>query len=224
MRSKCVHDNARPPCKACGEAGLGEEDWYGSPPEPWVTAEANFCPSIFPVRGQPDDDRQYRHPRIRASKQVNKKDTARSRRSTLGSRLDSPSSAPADEWEDLPPLSEIIDAVNRFTRHYFQLGFIPKQQFSERLRKDHRSVNLFLLLSILSISARLSPALTKRYGTGVAAAEFFMDRAAAMAMRELYQEPTLERCQGFYLLSIAQQGNGIRNQSHVCVGPRRPLF
>lgn len=121
-----------------------------------------------------------------------------------------------DEWDSLPPLSEIIDAVSRFMRHYFQLGFIPKRQFLEQLRKDHRSVCLFLLLSILSISARLSPSLTKRYGTGVKAAEFFMERAAGMVMSELYQEPTLERCQAFYLLSIAQQGNGIRNQSHVC--------
>lgn len=27
MRSKCVHDKAQPPCKACEEAGLGAEDW-----------------------------------------------------------------------------------------------------------------------------------------------------------------------------------------------------
>ena len=172
--------------------------------------------SIFPVRGQPDDDRQYRHPRIRASMVANKRDTARVRRSTLDSRLSEPAMAPADEWENLPPLAEIIDAVNRFTRYYFQLGFIPKRQFPERLRNNHRSVSLFLVLSILSISARFSPALKKRYGTGVKAAEFFMERAAAMAPEELYLEPTLERCQAFFLLSIAQQGNGIRNQSHVC--------
>lgn len=167
------------------------------------------------MRGQPDDDRQYRHPRIRASKLANKKDTARIRRSTLDSRLPEPALAPVDEWENMPPLNEIVDAVNRFTHHYFQLGFIHKRKFPDRLLKDYRSVNLFLLSGILSISARLSPALSKRYGTGVKAAEFFMERTAAMAAVELSRDPTLERCQGFYLLSLAQQGNAIRNQSHV---------
>lgn len=121
----------------------------------------------------------------------------------------------ADDWHDLPPLADLVDGVNRFTRYYFQLGFIPKQQYLARLRNDHHSVNLFLLLAILSISARLSPSLRARYGTGVRAAEFFMGRASDMAIGEVYQEPTLERCQAFYLLSIAQQGSGLRNKSYV---------
>jgi hypothetical protein len=118
----------------------------------------------------------------------------------------------------LPPLENIIDGVNRFTRHYFQLGFIPKQQFPERLRKNHLSVNPFLLLSILSISARLSPALCARYGSGIRAAEYFMDKASVLGVGEVYREPSLERCQAFYLLSIAQQGSGIRNKSFVNMG------
>ncbi|ODA83206.2 hypothetical protein RJ55_01717 [Drechmeria coniospora] len=198
MRSKCVHDNATPPCKSCNDAGL----------------PAKACE--FPVRGQPDADRDYRHPRARAD---------RSRSAVKARRGDSDSSAgglhpcsPADDWRNLPPLDDLIDGVNRFTRHYFQLGFVPKQQFPERLGTDHRSVSLFLLLSILSISARLTPSLITRYGTGVKAAEFFMDRASDVALVELYQEPTLERCQAFYLLSIAQQGSAMRNKSYINMG------
>ena len=175
---------------------------------------AHASGSIFPVRGQPDHDRDYRHPRTRADKIASRQaSSVKVRRSTLDGPV--PRQQAADDWDDLPPLGDLIDGVNRFTRYYFQLGFIPKQQYPERLRKDHRSVNLFLLLSVLSISARLSPSLKIRYGTGVKAAEFFMERASSIAIGEVYQEPTLERCQAFYLLSIAQQGSGLRNKSYV---------
>ena len=235
MRSKCLHDKGRAPCKACEEAGLGPAD----------------C--IFPARGQPDNDREYRHPRMRAEKAAaaaaaavagqggSRRDPNKVRREIL----DAPVSAPAraslsgpggvpapaarlvDEWDMLPPLPDIIDAVNKFTRHYFQLGFIPKQMFPERLRTNHRSVSVFLLLSILSISSRFTPALIHRHGSGLKVVDYFMERCSAMALSELYQEPTLERCQAFYLLAIAQQGSGLRNRSCVssappaiCSGPR----
>ncbi|KAF5021736.1 hypothetical protein F66182_6237 [Fusarium sp. NRRL 66182] len=113
----------------------------------------------------------------------------------------------------------IIDGVGRFTQHYFQLGFIHKEQFSRRLRNNHRSVSVFLVVSILSISARLSPLLSTRYGSSIKAAKFFMDRAEAIARDEINKQPiTLERCQAFYLLSIAQQGSGLGNQSHMNMG------
>lgn len=130
----------------------------------------------------------------------------------------------ADEWDLLPPLPDIIEAVHLFTRNYFQLGFIPKDLFREQLATNHRSVSVFLLLGILSISARFSSSLAARYDGEIKAAAFFMDRANAIALKELYQEPTLERCQGFYLLSLAQQGSGMRNRSYVSVPsacPRR---
>lgn len=205
MRSKCIHEKGTSPCKSCFEAGIPAEN----------------C--VFPVRGQPDLDRDYRHPRTRSDK-VDKSITgsttgsaAKSRRSTTGGPLASPRRL-ADDWESLPPTEEIIDGVNLFTKQYFQLGFIPKEQYPERLRKNLRATSLFLLTSILSISARLSPALKLRYGNGVKAAEFFMGRASSIANEELYQEPTLERCQAFYLLSIAQQGSGERNSSYINMG------
>ncbi|KLU92072.1 hypothetical protein MAPG_11019 [Magnaporthiopsis poae ATCC 64411] len=207
MRSKCVHDR-KPPCDSCKAAGLGPES----------------C--IFPVRGQPDSDRDYRHPRLKAEK-TGKKDPAKVRAGPSDLALAVPLGQPrlhqivkgADAWDSLPPLNDIIDAVENFTRHYFQLGFIPKQMFTERLRQDHRSVSVFLLLSILAISARFTPSLISRYGSdGIVASETFIERASAFALNELYQPPTLERCQGFYLLSIAQQGSGWKNSSYINLG------
>ncbi|KAK4145372.1 uncharacterized protein C8A04DRAFT_35863 [Dichotomopilus funicola] len=204
MRSKCHHDKAKPPCRSCEDAGLGPGD----------------C--IFPVRGQPDQDREYRHPRVRAEKSKKREETKarRESRDSLGAPRAGLSSASSltrnsDDWNLLPPLPETIASVAQFTRYYFQLGFIPKQLFPERLRTQHRSVSVFFLLGILSISARLTPALVERYGSAVQASETFMERASALAQNELYKEPSLERCQGFYLLSIAQQGSGMKHRSSI---------
>ncbi|KAK0729701.1 hypothetical protein B0H67DRAFT_559408 [Lasiosphaeris hirsuta] len=218
MRSKCVHDKAKAPCQACLEAGLGVPD----------------C--IFPVRGQPDQDRDYRHPRLRAEKS-NKRDPAKVRRdildapvlrspalSTSSMSVTGPLSAGlkppkgGDDWDLLPPLPEIIDAVYNFTHHYFQLGFIPKQSFPERLRTNHRSVSVFFLLGLLSVSARLTPSLIERYGSAVNASETFMEHASTVALKELYRGPSLEKCQAFYLLSIAQQGSMMKYQSSINMG------
>ncbi|ROT40913.1 hypothetical protein SODALDRAFT_343122 [Sodiomyces alkalinus F11] len=205
LRSKCIHEKASPPCKACEEAGLGPAD----------------C--VFPARGQPDHDRQYRHPRTRVEKTA-KRDPNKVRRDVLDAPISRQPTAPptwpqpADDWDLLPPLPEVIDAVRLFTRKYFQLGFIPKDLFPQRLHRDHRSVSVFLILSILSISARFSPSLAKRYEGEIKAADYFMEQASGLALRELYQEPTLERCQAFYLLSIAQQGSGYRNKSYINLG------
>jgi hypothetical protein len=182
--------------------------------------------SVFPKRGQPDNDREYRHPRMRADK-GSRRDPTKIRRSILDVAIP-PLSASAgvkapqrvDEWDYLPPVPEIVDAVNMFTRHYFQLGFIPKETFTQRLQQDPRSISVFLLLGILSISSRFTPSLVRRHGNGMSAAERFMELGSTVALHELYKEPTLERCQGFYLLGIAQQGSGLRNKSYVRgVGP-----
>ncbi|KAF4957879.1 hypothetical protein FSARC_11143 [Fusarium sarcochroum] len=172
----------------------------------------------FLGRGQPDQDREFRHPRKRASKAA-QRDPTKVRRDILDAPVQPPNK-PGNGWERLPPLPDIIDGINRFTRHYFQLGFIPKEQFPQRLQNDYQSVSVFLVVSILSISARLSPPLSARYGSGMKAAEFFMERAAALARNEIYSSPqnTLERCQAFYLLSIAQQGSGLRDESHMNMG------
>ncbi|TQV92119.1 chitinase 1 precursor [Cordyceps javanica] len=178
------------------------------PEKPIIKRRAAIaCRAEFPSRGQPDLDRDYRHPRTRAERP---KGTA-----AKAKRTEEPL---ADSWEGLPPLEELVDGVNRFTRFYFQLGFLPKRQYPEKLRMSPHSCNLFLLLSILSVSARMTPALCARYGTGVKAAEYFMERASRIALERVYAEPSLELCQAFYLLSIAQHGSGLRNKSYMNMG------
>ncbi|KAK1826686.1 hypothetical protein QBC39DRAFT_363766 [Podospora conica] len=210
MRSKCVHEKGKAPCQSCLDAGIAAE----------------HCQ--FPVRGQPDEDRDFRHPRMRSEKSQKRRDPTKSRRSILD---DSPMHSPTslirgmpgtpmavDEWDQLPPLDVIIDAVHKFTRHYFQLGFIHKQAFPERLRTNPRTVSPFFLLSLLSVSSRLTPSLVVHYGSAVQAADSFMERASRVALTELYKEASLERCQAFYLLSIAQQGSGMKYQSSINLG------
>ncbi|KAF4442516.1 general repressor of transcription [Fusarium acutatum] len=166
-------------------------------------------------RGQPDHDRSHRRPRVARKK------TAKTTRKDPGG-LQRESLAPgtlSNGWGNLPPLPEIVDGINQFTRHYFQLGFIPKEQFPRRLLKDRTSVSVFLVVSILSISARLSRPLSRRYGSGIKASEFFMKRATEIALGEIFPtKNTLENCQAFYLLSIAQQGNGLKDESHTSMG------
>lgn len=168
--------------------------------------------STFLERGQPDHDRDFRHPRIRADRSA-RRDSTKVRRENFDTPA-RPLDRHGDEWEQMPPLTEVIDGINQFTQHYFQLGFIPKVQFPQQLREDRQSVSLFLVVSILSISARLSPSLSTRYGNGIEASQFFMEHAVLMARDEIYRS-NLENCQAFYLLSIAQQGSGLKVESHV---------
>ncbi|CAK7264832.1 hypothetical protein SEPCBS57363_001280 [Sporothrix epigloea] len=187
--------------------------------------------SFFPTRGAPDMDREYRHPRMKGDK-VRKINAGEYQPRLSGSgvvlsSLGAPISSTAggamtgissDPWDMLPPLEQVIDAVTTFTSQYFQLGFIPRHTFLLQLREQPRSISLFLLLSLLSVSGRMTPTLVEAYGGPDSTAELFMDRASTIALTELYQEPTLSRCQAFYLLSLAQQGSGYRNRSYVNLG------
>ncbi|KAI1124272.1 hypothetical protein F5Y10DRAFT_32688 [Nemania abortiva] len=204
LRSKCMHDKA-PPCKACKEAGVPEE-----------------C--TFPSRGDLDQDRAFRHPRQRADRK-NKLDLVKVKReptSTPSLGLDAFSNYRpprlANEWDLLPEMDVIVDGIHTFIRHFYQIGFIPKKMFIAGLRENAESVSVFLLLSILCISARFNKYFIKTYGDGLKAADEFMQKAQRLAINEIYLEPTLERCQAFYLLSIAEQGSGKSNTSYISAG------
>jgi hypothetical protein len=93
-------------------------------------------------------------------------------------------------------------------------GFMPKALFLERLAKDRHSISPFLLLSILSISARFTNSLIRRYGADGKAGEHFMRCAGKLVLDEMY-EPTLERAQAFFLLGMAEWGRGERHRSSV---------
>jgi hypothetical protein len=97
---------------------------------------------------------------------------------------------------------------------HFQLGFLPKLLFLDRLEKDAVSVNLFLLLCILGVSARFTPSLVSRYGGHAKATRMFVERAEKLVPAEIYK-PALETIQAFILLGSAEWANGDRNRSLV---------
>ncbi|KAI0487260.1 hypothetical protein F4859DRAFT_509832 [Xylaria cf. heliscus] len=217
LRSKCLHDKA-PPCKGCKEAGVPEE-----------------C--TFPSRGDLDQDRSFRHPRQRADRKT-KLDVVKVKReqtSTPSLGLDAFSNFQpprlANEWDLLPEMEVIVDGIHTFIRHFYQIGFIPKKMFIAGLKENAESVSVFLLLSILCISARFNKYFIKTYGDGLKAADEFMQKAQRLAINEIYLEPTLERCQAFYLLSIAEQGSGksntsywmLHSQDNLHSGPYKPV-
>lgn len=204
LRSKCIHDKA-PPCKACKEAGVPEE-----------------C--AFPSRGDLDQDRAFRHPRQRADRK-NRLDLIKVKKeltSTPSLAFDAFSNYRpprlANEWDLLPEMDVIVDGIHTFIRHFYQIGFIPKKMFITSLKENAESVSVFLLLSILCIGARFNKYFIKTYGDGLKAADEFMQKAQRLAINEIYLEPTLERCQAFYLLSIAEQGSGKSNTSYISAG------
>ncbi|KAI0428241.1 hypothetical protein F5Y09DRAFT_343835 [Xylaria sp. FL1042] len=194
------------------------------PPPPVKRRAPIACRSVFPSRGDLDQDRAFRHPRQRADRKA-KLDLVKVKREptttpSLGLDAFSNYRPPklANEWELLPEMEVIIDGIHTFIRHFYQIGFIPKKMFITSLRENAESVSVFLLLSILCISARFNKNLIKTYGDGLKAADEFMQKAQRLAINEIYLEPTLERCQAFYLLSIAEQGSGKSNTSYISAG------
>lgn len=183
--------------------------------------------SVFPTRGDSDQDRSFRHPRRRADKKAKtttttevkvKKELPITTTTTAHLIRGGPSDffkppKLENDWTLLPSVDVVVDGINTFTRNYYQLGFIPKKRFPRQVRDNPSSMSAFLLLSILAISARFDG--TLRGGDGLDAAAEFMRKAQFLAVHELYQQPTLERCQAFYLLSIAEQGCGKSNTSYV---------
>jgi len=120
-------------------------------------------------------------------------------------------------WELLPPLNEVVDACKVLGKSFFQLGFLPKAIFLERLERDPRSINVFFLLSVLSVSARFTASLIDRYGDGLKASQVFMDRPATLVPEEMYL-PSIECIQAFFLLAISEWGKGDKTLSRVHMG------
>ncbi|KAL3472360.1 hypothetical protein BJX99DRAFT_262345 [Aspergillus californicus] len=201
LRTRCINDGDQTPCQSCQRTGQD-------------------C--IYLRRGEPDQDREFRQPRIAASVRGHRSTGGTPSTPSLaqdinerGSRPEttSESSIPTG-WDQLPPFDDLLEGISIFTTSFFQLGFVPKTLFFERLRKDPFSVNVFLLFSILSISARFTPSLVKRYGGASNATDLFLSRATALVPEQMYI-PTLEATQGFFLMSIAEWGKGDKHRSSM---------
>lgn len=124
----------------------------------------------------------------------------------------SPSSSPC-----FPSHEDIVAGCRSFVTSYFQLGFLPKAIFIEAISRNASSISPFLLSCILCISARFTPSLVQRYGSSERATENFLRLARMMVPTEMY-EPSLERTQAFFLLAIAEWGNGDKDRSSVNMG------
>lgn len=124
----------------------------------------------------------------------------------------SPSSSPY-----FPSHEEIVAGCRSFVTSYFQLGFLPKAIFIEAISRNASAISPFLLSCILGISARFTPALVQKYGSSERATDNFLRLARMMVPSEMY-EPSLERTQAFFLLAIAEWGNGDKDRSSVNMG------
>lgn len=116
-----------------------------------------------------------------------------------------------------PPHEEIVAGCRVFVTSYFQLGFLPKALFLDSLARNVHSVSPFLLSSILSIAARFTPGLARRYGSSARATANFVHIARALAPAEMYK-PSLDRAQAFFLLAIAEWGSGDKERSAMDMG------
>ncbi|KAH8881457.1 hypothetical protein GQ53DRAFT_702217 [Thozetella sp. PMI_491] len=117
----------------------------------------------------------------------------------------------------LPPREEIVDACRVFINCCFQLHFIPKVRFLAQAEGDLDSINQFLLMCILSMSARFTPSLIKRFGGPAEASDFFVQRAEEMVLLEMYK-PTLETAQGLIFLGASEWAKGDCNKSLIHLG------
>lgn len=93
-------------------------------------------------------------------------------------------------------------------------GFIPQRLFLERLLRDRESICPFLVIGILSLSARFTPCLLRRYGGASNATNYFINRATSWVHEAMYK-PSLENIQAFFTLAVAQWGNGDKEKSSV---------
>jgi hypothetical protein len=210
LRVKCVHPTTNPPCEACKTAG---------------TIEANQCK--FPRRGETDVDRDWRSQgRARSTSNLESPRLADGHEQRDLMRSSDPQSLDLREENRIvgsqhqkpvgvPTEDEIIDSCRVFMTSYFQLGFIPKATFSERILSHE--VDDFLILAILCLSARFTPSLVARYRSGTEATDLFMRQALQLVPQKMYN-PNLETTQGFFLLSIAEWGNGERERSSIHMG------
>jgi len=103
-------------------------------------------------------------------------------------------------------------------------GFLHKPTFMHRLINTPTSISPFLLLSMLSVSARFTPSLIQRHKGPANAALVFAKRAEQLAGEEILGAATLERAQGFFLCSIWSWGSGFRDRSWVRNASRRILY
>lgn len=217
LRAKCVKDEEKGRCRGCIEAG--------------VPNECQFLP-----RGMSAIDRAPRPPQNR-KRQTRPKDLDGGHRAdgydgakagplTPQSPVErfcencsqSLTSKSFSHQDLLPPHEELVEACEWFFSTYFQLGFLHKPTFMHTLQTSPQSLSTFLLLSMLSVSARFTPTLIQRFSTPVNAANTFAKRAQSLVGQEMLAAASLDRAQAFFLCSIWNWGSGFRDRSWIFLG------
>ncbi|KUJ10420.1 uncharacterized protein LY89DRAFT_562387, partial [Mollisia scopiformis] len=117
----------------------------------------------------------------------------------------------------LPPFNEVLKGCRIFFTSCFQLGFLPKAIFFESLATNRDSINVFLILGILSVSARFTKCLVNRYGDATKATDYFINRASELLPNEIFK-PSVERIQALFLLGVAEWVQGNRTRSAILMG------
>ncbi|TPX14484.1 uncharacterized protein E0L32_005448 [Thyridium curvatum] len=172
------------------------------------------------MRGDPDEDRQFRHPRKKSQNPLRRGGAAaRPRREAIESPPLTlrPFSDQNEIMDVLPPFREIVDAVHYLIGHEFQLSFIPKAHLLLSLTGG-RAPSAFLLLGILCLSARYTPSLAQRHGSPNAATEVYLAHAQSIAQDAIWGGPCLDKCQAFYFISKAQLYSGNKSGAHQSLG------
>ncbi|KAH7037471.1 uncharacterized protein B0I36DRAFT_314143 [Microdochium trichocladiopsis] len=197
QRKKCIHVGLEP-CQACVESNMTKECSYVE-------------------RGEQNVDRQFRHPRMRRADRLS--------RNGGNPLVRAPARGPGSGGDQqyllnstrslLPDTNTILIAVDAFFRKFNQLSFLSTDRFAQQVREDVNSVSAFLLCSIVAVSARYVRMLRDHYGGGMLAVANLTDRAEQAGRLEIFEEATLERCQAFLLLTIAQQGSGRIDPSYM---------
>ncbi len=203
-----------------------------------VSLSATPSPAPPPVRRLPAHMPPHTLPALPAKPAAPRPSYAGAATTARAANADAAAAPPdGDGW---PPHCEVVEGCRTFVTCYFQLGFLPKAMFLEKLANQGSSpfmtssapasaspsaspsafpptISRFLLCCILSISSRFTPGLVQRYGSKAAATDYFLQLAQRMAPSEMYS-PSLERVQAFFLLSIAEWGNGDRDRSAMDMG------
>ncbi|CAD6581161.1 MAG: hypothetical protein CYPHOPRED_001502 [Cyphobasidiales sp. Tagirdzhanova-0007] len=123
-----------------------------------------------------------------------------------------------ESYDDiLAPLDEVIEGIKSCFACYFQVGFLHEASFLEKLAVDTRSINLFLILALLSMGAPFTKRLSQRYGGKAEAGQRFSKLAQDM-MAQHMSPPTLERTQAFFVLGVEQWSKGDGERGWMLIG------
>ncbi|GAA5910181.1 hypothetical protein JCM8208_006751 [Rhodotorula glutinis] len=122
----------------------------------------------------------------------------------------------------LPPLPVLVAGCDCVFEGFFQLGFLHRPSFIHQLSTRPDTVSPFLLLAILSVSARFVSALVAQHGSPTRASDFYAARAHDLVLGELVS-PSLPVVQGLYLLAVHDFCHGTGFRSKVLLSVAREM-